>query len=48
MPTCGIDVDYRLHASDRLLGQNDGPMLESLKGLNGRDDPPAGPHQGSP
>jgi putative restriction endonuclease len=27
----GIDPDYRLHASDRLLGQNDGPMLEALK-----------------
>lgn len=32
----GIDPDYRLHVSDRLLSQNDGPMLDALKGLNGR------------
>ena len=31
----GIDPDYRLHVSNRLLGQNDGPMLEALKRLNG-------------
>ena len=31
----GIDPDYRLHVSRRLLGQNDGPMLEALKRLNG-------------
>ena len=31
----GIDPNYRLHVSDRLLGQNDGPMLEALKRLNG-------------
>jgi putative restriction endonuclease len=31
----GIDPDYRLHVSERLLGQEDGPMLEALKGLNG-------------
>ena len=31
----GIDPDYRLHVSDRLLDQNDGPMLEVLKQLNG-------------
>jgi putative restriction endonuclease len=30
----GIDSDYRLHVSDRLLALNDGPMLEALKGLN--------------
>ena len=30
----GIDPDYRLHVSDRLLGQRDGPMLESLKQLD--------------
>lgn len=30
----GIDPDYRLHVSDRLLDQNDGPMLEALKLLN--------------
>jgi putative restriction endonuclease len=31
----GIDPDFRLHVSERLLRQNDGPMLEALKGLNG-------------
>jgi putative restriction endonuclease len=31
----GIDPDYRLHVSDRLLGRNDGPMLDALKRLNG-------------
>jgi len=31
----GIDADYRLHVSERLLIQNDGPMLEALKQLNG-------------
>ena len=31
----GIDPDYRLHVSERLLGQNDGPMLNALKRLNG-------------
>ncbi|MBN1568337.1 MAG: HNH endonuclease [Acidobacteria bacterium] len=31
----GIDPDYRVHISDRLLHQIDGPMLELLKGLNG-------------
>jgi putative restriction endonuclease len=31
----GIDADYRLHVSDRLLEQNDGPMLDALKGLQG-------------
>ena len=31
----GIDPDYRLHVSERLLGQRDGPMLEVLKQLNG-------------
>ena len=31
----GIDPDYRLHVSDRLLIQQDGPMLEALKRLNG-------------
>ena len=30
----GIDPDYRLHVSERLLGQKDGPMLEALKRLN--------------
>jgi putative restriction endonuclease len=31
----GIDPDYRLHVSDRLLGLHDGPMLEALKRLSG-------------
>jgi putative restriction endonuclease len=31
----GIDPDYRLHVADRLLVQNDGPMLEALKRLHG-------------
>lgn len=29
----GIDPDYRVHVSERLLGQNDGAMLEALKRL---------------
>jgi putative restriction endonuclease len=32
----GIDADYRLHVSERLLAKNDGPMLEALKRLNGQ------------
>jgi len=31
----GIDADFRLHVSERLLLQNDGPMLEALKHLEG-------------
>ncbi len=31
----GIDPDYRLHVSEQLLGQRDGPMLEALKQLQG-------------
>lgn len=31
----GIDPDYRVHVSERLLEQNDGPMLEAIKRLNG-------------
>ena len=31
----GIDPDYQLHVSERLLGQDDGPMLEALKRLKG-------------
>ena len=31
----GIDPDYRLHVSERLLGQHDGPMLEALTRLDG-------------
>lgn len=32
----GIDPDARLHVSERLLGQQDGPMLEALKRLHGQ------------
>lgn len=32
----GIDPDYRIHISDRLLEKKDGPLLESLKGLRGK------------
>jgi putative restriction endonuclease len=32
----GVDPDYRLHVSKRLLDLNDGPMLEALKRLNGQ------------
>ena len=31
----GIDPDYRLHVSDRLLRRKDGSMLEALRRLNG-------------
>ncbi len=31
----GIDPDYRIHVADRLLDQQDGPMLEALKKLDG-------------
>ena len=31
----GIDPDYRLHVSEHLLDQHDGPMLEALKQLEG-------------
>ena len=31
----GIDPDYRLHVSERLLDLRDGPMLEALKQLDG-------------
>jgi putative restriction endonuclease len=30
----GIDPDYRIHVSERLLSQRDGPMLEALKRLD--------------
>jgi len=30
----GIDPDYRIHVSDKLLNQNDGPLLESIKQLD--------------
>jgi putative restriction endonuclease len=32
----GIDADYRLHVSDRLLDLKDGPILEALKKLDGQ------------
>jgi putative restriction endonuclease len=31
----GIDPDYGIHVSDRLLARSDGPMLEALKQLKG-------------
>src|SRR5262245_5144126 len=31
----GIDPDYRLHVSERLLSRNDGLILEALKQLSG-------------
>ena len=31
----GIDPDYRVHVSERLLAQRDGPMLDALKQLHG-------------
>lgn len=32
----GIDADFKLHVSRRLLLQRDGPMLEALKSLDGQ------------
>lgn len=31
----GVDPDFRIHVSRRLLTQNDGPMLELLKKMHG-------------
>jgi putative restriction endonuclease len=31
----GIDPDFRVHVSERLLARHDGPFLEALKGLRG-------------
>lgn len=31
----GVDPDYRIHVSDRLMSLNDGPVLESMKKLHG-------------
>jgi putative restriction endonuclease len=31
----GIDPDYRVHVSERLLGRKDGSMLDALKRLDG-------------
>jgi putative restriction endonuclease len=44
----GIDADYQLHVSDRLLAQNDGPMLEALKQMNGETLHPPYRTQDSP
>ena len=38
----GFDPDYRVHVSERLLGQHDGPMLESAEAIERWHDPPAG------
>jgi putative restriction endonuclease len=32
----GIDPDFRLHVSQRLMAQRDGPMLEAMKLLDGK------------
>ena len=32
----GVDPDYRMHISEKLLAQRDGPMLEALQQLNGK------------
>jgi putative restriction endonuclease len=44
----GIDPDYRLHVSERLLAQRDGPMLEAIKGLDGGQLRPPKRAQDSP
>jgi putative restriction endonuclease len=31
----GVDPDFRIHVSPKLLGQRDGPLLEALKQLDG-------------
>jgi putative restriction endonuclease len=33
----GIDPDFRIHVSHRLLGRRDGPLLETLKELDGAE-----------
>jgi putative restriction endonuclease len=30
----GVDADFRIHVAKRLLTQNDGPLLETLKKLH--------------
>ena len=33
----GIDADFKIHVSDEVMAENDGPLLEdSIKGLNGK------------
>jgi len=44
----GIDPDYKLHVSERLLRLNDGPMLEALKRLNGGTIHPPHRHKDYP
>jgi hypothetical protein len=45
----GIDPDYRIHVSDRLLEIRDGPFLElGLKGIAGNLDRKAATEWGSP
>jgi predicted restriction endonuclease len=42
----GIDPDFRLHVSERLLSQNDG-NARCAKAVERWDHPPADPRQGS-
>jgi putative restriction endonuclease len=35
----GMDPDYRLHVSDRLLSQHDGPTLQALTRMHGNGNP---------
>lgn len=44
----GIDPDYRVHVSEKLLVQHDGPMLNALKGLAGGKLHPPGRLKDSP
>ena len=44
----GIDPDYGIHVSDRLLARSDGPMLEALKRLKGRSIHPPRRYQDRP
>jgi putative restriction endonuclease len=44
----GIDPDFHIHISHRLLDQNDGPMLEALKQLNGKSIRLPGRHKDEP
>jgi putative restriction endonuclease len=32
----GIDPDFRVHVSARLLAQSDGPILKAMQGLHGQ------------
>ena len=44
----GIDPDYGIHVSERLLARSDGPMLEALKRLKGRSIHPPRRYQDRP